>query len=82
MTAIHFTRNASLGSISAFALCLALGAPVALAQEVLPTIEVGRKTTTPVAARAPARRPRQRQSRSPRRSSPGQSQCRIPSTRR
>ena len=63
MTAIHFTRNASLGSISAFALCLALGAPVALAQEVLPTIEVGRKTTTPSAAPAPPpARPRQSQS--------------------
>ena len=58
MRAIHFARNASLGSISAFALCLALGAPVALAQEVLPTIEVGRKTTTPVAARAPAPAPK------------------------
>ena len=57
MTAIHFTRNASLGSISAFALCLALGAPVVLAQTTLPTIEVGKKTTTPVAARAPVRAP-------------------------
>ena len=53
MTAIHFTRNASLGSISAFALCLALGAPVALAQQTLPTIEVGKKTTTPVGSPAP-----------------------------
>jgi outer membrane receptor protein involved in Fe transport len=57
MTAIHFTRNTSLGSISALALCLALGTPVALAQEVLPTIEVGRKTTTASVARAPARAP-------------------------
>ena len=58
MTAIHSARAASLGSISAFALCLALGAPAALAQQVLPTIEVGRKTTTPSAARAPAPKPK------------------------
>ncbi len=57
MTAIRFTRDVSLGSISAFALCLALGAPVALAQTTLPTIEVGRKTATPSAARAPVRAP-------------------------
>ncbi len=47
MTAMQFARAASLGSISAFALCLALGAPVALAQETLPTIEVGRKVRAP-----------------------------------
>ncbi len=58
MTAIHSTRAASLGSISAFAFCLALGAPVALAQVTLPTIEVGKKTTTPVAARAPTPAPK------------------------
>ena len=79
MTAIHFTRNASLGSISAFALCLALGAPVVLAQELLPTIEVGKKTTTPVGRPRP--RPRARAKAEAGRS-PGQSQCRIPSTRR
>ena len=76
MTAIHFTRNASLGSISAFALCLALGAPVVLAQTTLPTIEVGKKTTTPAVARAPVRAPAPKPK--PRRSSRGQSQCRIP----
>ena len=57
MTAIRFTRNAGLGSISAFALCLALGAPVVLAQTTLPTIEVGKKTTTPAVAHAPVRAP-------------------------
>ena len=56
MTAIHFARAASLGWISVPALSLALGAPVAFAQEVLPTIEVGRKTTAPPAA--PASKPK------------------------
>jgi outer membrane receptor protein involved in Fe transport len=50
MTAIRFTRAVGAGSVSAIALCLALGAPVALAQETLPTIEVGRKTTAPSSA--------------------------------
>ncbi|MGA8169454.1 MAG: TonB-dependent receptor plug domain-containing protein [Methylocystis sp.] len=60
MTAIRFTRAAGRGSISAAALYLALGAPIAFAQETLPTIEVGRKATTPSAAAsaAPAPKPK------------------------
>ena len=52
MTFIRFVRAAGLGSISAIATTLVIGAPAALAQTNLPTVDIGRAASAPAAPSA------------------------------